>query len=181
MNLSCSACSQSASVNVSLTPPGAEQELLIIRSIAPSFLCAVSTKFLASASLVRSAGMATTVTPVALLISSAVFSSGSMRRAQMATLTPSFASVMAMPLPIPSLPPVMRAHLPLSCRSMISSFWVGGEEIERSVVSAPGKARGPLLGEGQSAFGVVGAGIGIGVEAFGLGHQFGIVRGQRAD
>ena len=46
-------------------------------------------KFLASASLRRSAGMGTILRPVSLAISAAAASSGSLRRAQMATSTPS--------------------------------------------------------------------------------------------
>src|SRR5581483_2560381 len=120
MNLSCSPCSQSFSVMCSMTPPGAEPALLTMMSTRPRALCPCSTKFLASASLVRSAGMATTLRPVALAISAAVASSGSLRLAQMATSTPSLASNWAMPLPMPSLPPVTSAVLPLSCRSMES-------------------------------------------------------------
>src|SRR5581483_5252416 len=105
MNLSCSPCSQSFSVMCSMTPPGAEPALLTMMSTRPRALCPCSTKFLASASLA---------------ISAAVASSGSLRLAQMATSTPSLASNWAMPLPMPSLPPVTSAVLPLSCRSMES-------------------------------------------------------------
>src|SRR5262249_61961789 len=41
-----------------------------------------------------------------------------LRRAQIATSTPSFASASVMPLPMPSLPPVTSAVFPLSLRSM---------------------------------------------------------------
>src|SRR5512142_3574952 len=75
-------------------------------------------KFRASASFRRSARMATILRLVALAISFAVFSSGSLRRAQMATSTPSLASASAMPLPMPSEPPVTSAVLPLSLRSI---------------------------------------------------------------
>ncbi len=59
-----------------------------------------------------SAAMATILRPVARAISFAAASSGSLRRAHMATSTPSFASASAMPLPMPSLPPVTSAVLP---------------------------------------------------------------------
>ena len=52
--------------------------------------------------------------PVACAISLAAASSGSLRRAQMATSTPSLASAKVMPLPMPSLPPVTSAVLPCS-------------------------------------------------------------------
>src|SRR5438477_2962750 len=118
MNLSCRPCCQASSLRVSSTPPGAEPALLTKMSMRPKCFCAPSTKALASASLVRSAGIASALRPLALRISSAVFSSGSLRRAQIATSQPSRASAAAMPLPMPSLPPVMHAILPLSCRSM---------------------------------------------------------------
>src|SRR5690349_3832736 len=56
--------------------------------------------------------------PVSLAIAAAAASSGSLRRAQMATSIPSRANTSAMPRPMPSLPPVTRAVLPLSCRSI---------------------------------------------------------------
>src|SRR5947208_11349033 len=118
MNLSCRPCCQASSLRVSSTPPGAEPALLTKMSMRPKCFCAPSTKALASASFVRSAAMASTLRPLALRISSAVFSSGSLRRAQIATSQPSRASAAAMPLPMPSLPPVMHAILLLSCRSM---------------------------------------------------------------
>src|ERR1700759_4327040 len=79
-------------------------------------------KLLASASLRRSAGMATILRLVARAISEAVASSTSFLRAQIATSTPSLASAMAMPLPMPSLPPVTSAVLPLNWRSMVRSL-----------------------------------------------------------
>src|SRR5450755_1471444 len=118
MNLSCSPFSQSSSVRCSITPPAAEPALLTMMSTRPSALTPCSMKFLASASLRRSAGMATILRPVTLAISCAAASSGSLRRAQMATSTPSLASASAMPLPMPSLPPVTSAVLPLSLRSI---------------------------------------------------------------
>src|SRR5574342_1197426 len=65
--------------------------------------------------------MATILRPVALAISPATASSGSLRRAQMATSTPSFARASAIPFPMPSLPPVTSAVLPLSLRSIALS------------------------------------------------------------
>src|SRR5215467_3920264 len=118
MNLSCSDCSQSASERCSSTPPGEEPALLTMISTRPSALWACATKFLASASLLRSAGIGTIRRLVALAISAAVSSSGSLRRAQMATSTPSCANARAMPLPMPALPPVTSAVLPSSLRSM---------------------------------------------------------------
>src|SRR5258706_7645725 len=56
MNLSCSDCSQSASERCSSTPPGEEPALLTRMSRRPSALWPCATKFLASASLLRSAG-----------------------------------------------------------------------------------------------------------------------------
>src|SRR6266508_3704480 len=121
MNLSCSPFSQSASLRCSMTPPGAEPALLTMMSTRPSALCPCATKFLASASLVRSATMGTTLRFVSFAISAAAASSTSLRRAQIATSTPSFPSARAMPLPIPSLPPVTSAVLPSSCRSILPS------------------------------------------------------------
>src|SRR5262249_32166518 len=59
MNLSCNDCSQSASDRCSSTPPGEEPALLTMMSTRPSALWACATKFLASASLLRSAGVGT--------------------------------------------------------------------------------------------------------------------------
>src|SRR5262245_12061675 len=95
-------------------------------STRPSALAPCSMKLLASSSFRRSADIATILRPVSLEISFAAASSGSLRRAQIATSTPSRASVRAMPLPMPSLPPVISAVLPLSLRSIVSSrklFW----------------------------------------------------------
>src|SRR3984957_7556382 len=121
MNLSCKPLSQASSERCSMTPPGAAPALLTMMSTRPSTLCPCSMKFFASASLVRSAAMATILRPVAFAISAAVLSRTSARRAQMATSTPSLASASAMPLPIPSLPPVTSAVLPLSRRSICVS------------------------------------------------------------
>ena len=122
MNLSCSDCSQSASDRCSSTPPGEEPALLTRMSTRPSALWPCATKFLASASLLRSAGIGTIRRLVALAISAAASSSGSLRRAQMATSTPSLANARAMPLPMPALPPVTSAVLPSSLRSMSASL-----------------------------------------------------------
>src|SRR5262245_22514313 len=121
MNLSCIACPQSASDRCSITPPGAEPALLTMMSTRPSALAPCATKFLASSSLVRSAVNAWILRPVALAISAALASSGSLRRAQIAMSTPSLASASAIPLPMPSLPPVTSAVLPVSFRSMVFS------------------------------------------------------------
>src|SRR6185437_15004843 len=118
MNLSCRPLSQSSSVKCSITPPAAEPALLTMMSTRPSALAPCPMKFLASLSWRRSATMATILRPVSLAISLAAASSGSLRRAQMATSTPSLASASAMPLPMPSLPPVTSAVLPLSLRSI---------------------------------------------------------------
>src|SRR6478752_374513 len=91
-------------------------------------------KFLASLSWRRSAVMATILRPVALAISLAAASSGSLRRAQIAISTPSFAKASAIPLPMPSLPPVISAVLPLSLRSIAFSrflMWLVREPAAR--------------------------------------------------
>src|SRR5205807_2400361 len=75
-------------------------------------------KFSASAALVRSAGIGKILRPVSLAISAAVFSSGSLRRAQIATSTPSRASARVIALPIPSLAPVTTAFLSVIDKSM---------------------------------------------------------------
>ena len=63
---------QSSSVRCSMTPPAAEPALLTMMSTRPSSLWARSMKFLASAVLPRSAGMATILRLVARAISDAV-------------------------------------------------------------------------------------------------------------
>src|SRR6185369_7033973 len=91
-------------------------------------------KFLASLSWRRSAVMATILRPVALATSLAAASSGSLRRAQIAMSTPSFARASAIPLPMPSLPPVISAVLPLSLRSIALSrflMWLVREPAAR--------------------------------------------------
>src|SRR6185436_17508111 len=177
MNLSCSDCSQSASDRCSITPPGDEPALLTMMSMRPRALWPCSMNFLQSASLLRSHVIATILRLVSFAISAAAASSGSLRRAQIATSTPSCASARAMPLPIPSLPPVTSAVLPLSLRSMSVSFAIGLECLR----SVAGKARCPFLREGAAAFGVVGAGVGRGVEPPGFGETHGIARNVRTN
>src|SRR5262249_21439729 len=126
MNLSWRPFSQSSSLKCSITPPAAEPALFTMISTRPSALAPCSMKFLASASLRRSAAIAMILRPVSLAISFATTSSGSLRRAQIATSTPSLASARAMPLPMPSLPPVTKAVLPLSLRSIASSRFLLG-------------------------------------------------------
>src|SRR4249919_1691575 len=121
MNLSWRPLSQSSPVRCSMTPPAAEPALLTMMSTRPSALWPCSTKFLASLSCRRSAGMAMILRPVVLAISPAAASSGSLRRAHIAISTPSFAKASAIPLPMPSLPPVISAVLPLSLRSIALS------------------------------------------------------------
>src|SRR5262249_59869986 len=78
--------------------------------------------------------MATIFRPVDLAISPAAASNGSLRRAQIATSTPSFARASAIPLPMPSLPPVTSAVLPLSLRSIAlsrCSVWLMREPAAR--------------------------------------------------
>src|SRR5580700_10677312 len=72
--------------------------------------------------------MAKILRPVALAISAAVASSGSLRRAQMATSTPSRAKANAIALPMPSLAPVTIAFFPVIARSIAASplDWRGG-------------------------------------------------------
>src|SRR6476661_4219965 len=175
MNLSCSDCSQSASDRCSITPPGEEPALLTIMSMRPSALWPCSMKFLQSASLLRSAVMATILRLVSFTISAAAASSGSLRRAQIATSTPSCASARAMPLPIPSLPPVTSAVLPLSLRS-ISVSSCGPS---RTIGSAAGKARRTFFNEGTTALHIVGTGIGRGIEPSGLGKTRRVARKMR--
>src|SRR4029077_722014 len=118
MNLSCSDCAQSSSVKCSSTPPGEEPALLTRMSMRPKAACAFLMKFSASEGLVRSAGMAKILAPVALAISAAVASSGSLRRAQIATSTPSRAKANVIALPMPSLAPGTIAFFPVIARSI---------------------------------------------------------------
>src|SRR5215468_2901585 len=118
MNFSCSPCCQASSSRLSSTPPGAEPALFTRMSMRPKCRAAPCTKVSASSRRVRSAGIARTLRPDSRRISSAVASSTSLRRAQIATSAPSRARTRAMPLPIPRLPPVTSATLPPSWRSM---------------------------------------------------------------
>src|SRR5665647_2112108 len=128
-----------------MTPPAAEPALFTMMSMRPSALAACSMKLLASESLRRSAGTATILRPVALAISAAAASSGSLRRAQIATSTPSLASNSAMPLPMHSLPPVTSAVLPLSLRSILKlSVTLFSGAVRHP---APGFGRGKQIGE----------------------------------
>ena len=94
--------------------------LLTRISIRPKRLTVRVTNFSSSSRLVTSAGWAKTSPPLRAVISAAARSSISRRRAQIATFTPSRARHSATPLPIPSLPPVMIATLPLSPKSISS-------------------------------------------------------------
>src|SRR5262249_43015064 len=118
MNLSCRPCCHASSSRLSSTPPGAEPALFTRMSMRPKCRAAPCTKFSASSRRVRSAGIASTRHPDSRRISSAVVSSTSLRRAQIATSAPSRARTRAMPLPMPRLPPVTSATLPPSWRSM---------------------------------------------------------------
>ena len=77
-----------------------------------------ATIFFTAASSPVSALMSSTFTPLLPAISLAAAASAALSRATMATLTPSRASSLAMALPMPRLPPVTIAALPLSSRSM---------------------------------------------------------------
>src|SRR5256885_658281 len=103
MNLSCRPCCHASSSRASSTPPGAEPALFTRMSIRPKWRAAPRTKFSASSRRVRSAGIASTARPHSRRISSAVASSTSLRRAQIATSAPSQASTRAMPLPMPGV------------------------------------------------------------------------------
>src|SRR5579863_7087065 len=125
-----------------MTPPGDEPALLTRMSMRPSAAWACLTKFSASAGLVRSAAMATILRPVALAISAAVCSSGPLRRAQIATSTPSRASACAIALPMPSLPPVTSAVFPVIAKSIAASprvCWVVSDQHTDN--GKPGKER----------------------------------------
>src|ERR1044072_7129371 len=89
--------------------------------------------------------MATIFRPVDLAISPAAASNGSLRRAQIATSTPSFARASAIPLPMPSLPPVTSAVLPLSLRSIALSrfsMWFVREPAARLGIGKQLRQRG---------------------------------------
>src|SRR5580765_7371727 len=118
MNLSWSPCIHASSSRTSRMPPAAEPALFTRMSSRPRSAAAPVTKRSASSVRVRSAQIASTLRPDSARISAAAFSSTSRRRAQIATSQPSRANARAMPLPIPSLPPVTKAALPVSRRSM---------------------------------------------------------------
>src|SRR5258708_2272000 len=59
----------------------------------------------------------------------AVFSAAAASRAQIATSAPSAASVRAMARPIPFVPPVTIAFMPLSCKSMFLFSSSGGRQV----------------------------------------------------
>ena len=77
-----------------------------------------ATAFFTAASSPVSALMWITLTLVSRPMSCAAAASAALSRAMMATLTPSLASSRAIALPMPRLPPVTIAALPLSSRSM---------------------------------------------------------------
>src|SRR6516162_9946991 len=118
MNLSCNDCAQCSSVRKSRTPPGADPALFTRISMRPSAVCASFTNASPSAGLVRSAGIGTILRFVSRAICDAAAARGSLRRAQIATSTPSRASAKAIALPIPALPPVTSAVFPFIWRSM---------------------------------------------------------------
>src|SRR5262245_43452790 len=99
-----------------------------------------------------------TLRPVALAISPAAASSCSLRRAQIATSTPSLARASAIPFPMPSLPPVISAVLPLRLRSIaLSRFlvWLVREPAARFSIRKQFGQRGVeffrfLAGEGMA-------------------------------
>ena len=74
--------------------------------------------FTAASSPVSALRCSTLMLLLTRAISAAVFSSAALSRAVMATFTPSRASSSAIALPMPRLPPVTIAVLPLSSRSM---------------------------------------------------------------
>src|SRR5581483_9357425 len=86
----------------------------------PSAAWSCLINFSASPGLVRSAGIGSILRPVALAISAAVSSSGPFCRPQIATSTPSRANDHVTALPMPALPPVTTAFLPVIARSMAS-------------------------------------------------------------
>ena len=94
--------------------------LLTRMSMPPSRSWAVATIARTEASSPVSTVMAWTSRPVAAAISSADSSSAEAVRAATATSQPSAASVHAIALPMPLLPPVTSARLPVSWRSMCS-------------------------------------------------------------
>src|SRR5262245_5131315 len=100
-------------------PPGWAAQLTRM-SIRPKAETTSATMPRTAASSPVSLLKAATFTPVAAAISVRAASSVARSRATMATLAPSFASANAMALPMPRLPPVTMAALPLSSRSMLA-------------------------------------------------------------
>src|SRR2546428_5156841 len=112
MNLSCSDCSQSASDRCSSTPPGEEPALLTRMSTRPSALWPCATKFLASASLLRSAGDGTTRRVGAPAVSAAPPPLCPFPPPPTAAITAPFAHPRGVPFPLPPPPPVAHAGFP---------------------------------------------------------------------
>src|SRR6185437_1871178 len=101
-------------------PPGAAASLTRM-SMPPSACTAFATRLATAASSPISATMGTTLRPVAAASSRAVASSGAKVRAAIATSTPSAANCNAIALPMPRLPPVTSARLPVSSKSIACS------------------------------------------------------------
>ena len=106
-----------------------------------------ATIFFTAASSPVSELMSSTLTPLLPATSLAAAASAVLSRATMATLTPSRASSLAMALPMPRLPPVTIAVLPLRSRSMgrvlapfVVSSWAG-----RTVLIDQGRCQSPML------------------------------------
>ena len=146
-------------------------------STRPSALWPCSMKFLQSASLLRSAVIGNDLaawSPSRSRRPSPRAAPCGARRSRHRRLP--CASARAMPLPIPSLPPVTSAVLPLSLRSMS----VSSCGRSRTIGSAAGEARRSFFREGAAALGIVGAGIGRRVEPLGLGETRGVARNRCA-
>ena len=105
--------SQSSTVNSVEEPYGNEAALFTRMSTPPNCFTVSATIRFTSSVEVMSAEMATTLPPVASAISFAACSRRSRRRATITTLTPCPARAVAQALPIPTLPPVTMAVLPL--------------------------------------------------------------------
>jgi hypothetical protein len=89
----------------------------------------------------RIGGFGEILRPVSLAISAAVRSSGSLRRAQIATSTPSRASARVIALPIPSLAPVTMAFLSLIARSMTGLLPMIRHEFKHSFLRHDSRGR----------------------------------------
>src|SRR5262245_23049203 len=112
--------STNASSGSSMNGPNAEAPALLTRtSTPPRRSAACATKPSQPARLRRSAGIGTTSIPVAFAMSAAVAFSVASVRAQIATRTPSSASLRATAAPMPSLAPVTSAVLPRRPSSML--------------------------------------------------------------